>query len=43
MIILYCGKFIKEIHFRVKEKHKYIYIYIYIYIYNILKYNIITK
>jgi hypothetical protein len=37
MIILYCGKFIKEIHFRVKEKHKYIYIY------NILKYNIITK
>ena len=28
MIILYCGKFIKEIHFRVKEKHKYIYIYI---------------
>jgi len=39
MIILYCGKFIKEIHFRVKEKHKYIYIYIY----NILKYNIITK
>jgi len=41
MIILYCGKFIKEIHFRVKEKHKYIYIYIYIY--NILKYNIITK
>jgi hypothetical protein len=30
MIILYCGKFIKEIHFRGKEKHIYIYIYIYI-------------